>query len=453
LLSLLLIAGMIPGLTAFLLWLLYLSITVLGQTFMSFQWENLLLEAGLIAVLLAPWKGRLENGFEAPPKQRLHHLFWIAWERGPHTLGRLLCWWLLFRLMFQSGLVKLASNDDVWWNLSALSKHYWTQPIPNAVAWYAHQLPDWFDRFSVGLTYLIEIVVPFLILGPAIARRAACYAIMSLMALIALTGNYTFFNLLTALLCISLLDDASWPAFLRRSYERRTRDHVINSWSTTRLRSLALPAVLAMGAAGILFVYHVSIGAFYLSRTANQFVQAVDSRYQKEWRLPAVGQPEILSMMAPFRSINSYGLFANMTEERPEIVIEGSRDGAEWIAYEFHYKPGRLDRRPPFVAPHQPRLDWQMWFAALGRWERNLWFVRMIGRLLEGSDSVEALLAHNPFGDAPPRFIRAVLYEYTFTGFQQKRQTGEWWERSRKGLYFPEITLESYKSRIQPILR
>jgi hypothetical protein len=275
---------------------------------------------------------------------------------------------------------------------------------------------------------------------------------MSLMALIALTGNYTFFNFLTALLCISLLDDASWPAFLRRSYERHTRDHAINSWSMTRMRVLALPAVIAMGAASILFVYHVSIGAFYLSRTANQFVQAVNSRYQKEWRIPVIGQPAILAKMAPYRSINSYGLFANMTEERPEIVIEGSMDGAEWIAYEFNYKPGRLDRRPPFVAPHQPRLDWQMWFAALGRWERNPWFVRMIGGLLEGTDSVEALLAHNPFEEAPPRFMRAVLYDYTFTGFQQKRRTDQWWERSRKGLYFPEITLENYQSRILPNL-
>ncbi len=451
-LSLCLIAGLIPGLMSLLLWLLYLSITVLGQTFMGFQWENLLLEAGLIAVLLAPWKGRLKSGFESPPRERLPRLFWLVWERAPHTLGRFLCWWLLFRLMFQSGLVKLASNDDVWWDLSALGKHYWTQPIPNVVAWYAHQLPDWFDRISVALTYGIEIVVPFLILGPRTARRVACYAIMSLMALIALTGNYTFFNGLTALLCISLLDDASWPAFLRRSYEKRSRDHVINGWSTARLRSLALPAVLGLGAAGILAVYHASIGVFYLSRTTDRFLQAVDSRFQKEWQLPVVGQPEILSKLSPYRSINSYGLFANMTEHRPEIVIEGSSDGVEWSAYEFKYKPGRLDRRPPFVAPHQPRLDWQMWFAALGRWERNGWFVRLIGHLLEGTDSVEALLAYNPFGDTPPQFIRASLYDYTFTGFQQKRQTGDWWERNRKGFYFPEISLESYKSRIVPML-
>jgi hypothetical protein len=181
-------------------------------------------------------------------------------------------------------------------------------------------------------------------------------------------------------------------------------------------------------------------------------VQAVNSRFQNEWRLPVVDRPEILSRLSAFRSINSYGLFANMTEERPEIVIEGSRDGMEWSAYEFKYKPGRLDRMPPFVAPHQPRLDWQMWFAALGRWERNVWFVRMIGRLLEGTESVEALLAYNPFEGTPPQFIRAVLYDYSFTGFQKKRQTGEWWERKRTGLYFPEISLENYKSRILPIL-
>jgi len=148
-----------------------------------------------------------------------------------------------------------------------------------------------------------------------------------------------------------------------------------------------------------------------------------------------------LRLASPLRTVNSYGLFAVMTTTRPEIVVEGSNDGVTWLPYEFKWKPGELKRRPAFVAPHQPRLDWQMWFAALSDYRREPWFMNFLVRLLQGSPEVLALLQKNPFPDPPPRSVRAVLYEYRFTDVAARRATGEWWQRERKGLYCPEISL------------
>jgi hypothetical protein len=145
--------------------------------------------------------------------------------------------------------------------------------------------------------------------------------------------------------------------------------------------------------------------------------------------------------LEPFRTFNSYGLFAVMTTSRPEIIIEGSNDGVAWLPYEFKYKPGEVKRRPRFVAPHQPRLDWQMWFAALGSYRQNPWLVKFCLHLLEGSRPVLALLDHNPFPQAPPRYIRAVMYGYRFTDFATRRKTGAWWHRQERGLYLPPLSL------------
>ena len=145
--------------------------------------------------------------------------------------------------------------------------------------------------------------------------------------------------------------------------------------------------------------------------------------------------------LAPLRLVNGYGLFAVMTTSRPEIIIEGSDDGTHWQAYEFRYKPGDVNRRPGFVAPHQPRLDWQMWFAALGSYRNTPWFLSFCTRLLEGSPPVLGLLAHNPFPETPPRQIRAVVYDYHLTDTATRRASGAWWRRERQGLYCPILTL------------
>jgi hypothetical protein len=149
----------------------------------------------------------------------------------------------------------------------------------------------------------------------------------------------------------------------------------------------------------------------------------------------------IVKYTAPLEIVNSYGLFAMMTTERPEILVEGSMDGEEWRAYSFRYKPGDLARAPRWAAPYQPRLDWQMWFAALGNYRENPWFVNFAVRLLEGSPEVKGLLEADPFGGRPPRYVRAMLYDYRFTDVEERRKTGNWWKREVKGQYLPPVGL------------
>jgi hypothetical protein len=267
----------------------------------------------------------------------------------------------------------------------------------------------------------IEVFLPFLIFGPRRLRQFACIAFIALQTFIFLTGNYCFFNLLTIALCLLLLDDAA----LERLFPQRWRaSPALNSQLST-LRFLHWPRQLTVPLACV----SVVISLIQLSMMF---------RIPAPWPKPVIA---VYSWLAPFRSFNSYGLFAVMTTSRPEIIVEGSNDGVTWQEYEFKYKPGDLKRRPKFVEPHQPRLDWQMWFAALGSYQQNPWLVNFCGRLLEGSPAVLRLLKSNPFPDAPPRYVRAVVYDYHFTDLATRRDTGAWWRRERKGDYLPIMSL------------
>lgn len=389
-LSVLVLAGMNWRVFRIVLFALYLSLVTAGQVFMSYQWDALLLEAGSLAIFLG----------SSPVIARLFR-------------------WLLFRLIFLSGAVKLVSRDPSWHNFTALPVHYETQPLPTPPAWYFYQLPAWFQRMSVGFVFFVELVVPFLILAPRRIRHFAALAITTLQVLIIVTGNYAFFNLLTISLCLFLLDDTAMQKLLPSRIWQR-----IPSWfhgeRWPRLRRAFYPSFAAF----ILFVSGFEMLGMF-SRV--------------HWA-PADG---VIHAVGPFEIVNTYGLFAVMTTSRPEIVVEGSNDGQTWLAYEFKYKPGELMRRPPWVAPHQPRLDWQMWFAALGSYESDPWIVHFVARLLEGSPDVLRLLARNPFPNAPPRYIRAQLYDYSFTTSAEKKATGNWWQRNPRQLYLPPVTLRS----------
>ena len=368
------------------LFVLYLSLVSAGQEFMGFQWDALLLEAGFLAIFLGL----------APV---------IVW----------LFRWLLFKLMFLSGAVKLASGDPSWRGFTALPVHYQTQPLPTPLAWYMYQLPGWFQRMSVGVVFFVELLVPFLIFAPRRARLFAAGAITLLQLLIFLTGNYAFFNLLTVSLCLFLLDDA----LLERILPERLRKLLAReSTKTPRYFSQILCRPVATLALFV-GVFQV-VGTFGVRWAPAEFVTRA---------------------IAPLEIVNSYGLFAVMTTTRPEIVVEGSNDGSTWLAYDFQYKPGDLGRRPAWVQPHQPRLDWQMWFAALGDYQSDPWIVHFMGRLLEGSPEVLRLLADNPFPVAPPRYVRAMLYEYRFSTPAEKKATGDWWSRELKGVYVPAVGL------------
>jgi hypothetical protein len=267
--------------------------------------------------------------------------------------------------------------------------------------------------------FFIELVVPFLIFIPGRSRRFACLAFIFLQVLILLTGNYCFFNLLTIALCLLLLDDADVARLVPKRWRK------IDS---TERRTLRPPFRLALTIPLSMVVALMSIMQY-----------PATFRHPVEWKKWMISTYVWLS---PYRSFNSYGLFANMTTTRREIVVEGSNDGIHWKAYEFKYKPGRLNRRPGFVEPHQPRVDWQMWFAALGQYRQNPWFLNFCLRLLQGSPEVLSLLERNPFPDRPPRFLRAVSYQYFFTNFHELRTTGVWWRRVPDEDYLPVISLE-----------
>ena len=389
------VAGLAPIATFAALWICYLSLTVAGQDFLSFQWDVLLLETGLLAVLYAPPGWRLPLG----PRPE------------PGAAARWLVWGLAFKLTFLSGITKLLSSDETWWGLTALRYHYETQPIPTWVGWYAHQAPAWLATLSTGMMFVIEIAVPFVIFLPSRFRRvrAAGVALLCLLqALIALTGNYGFFNLLAAVLYLSLLDDATIarvvPGLGASRPEPSPAARVPPRWR--RAGQAAIAATLA------------ALSAFTLVREARR------PNPMPEW------SAELFGWIAPFRSVNGYGLFRTMTVERPEIVVEGSSDGVVWTEYPFRWKAGDPHRAPGFVQPHMPRLDWQMWFAALGPRAEAHWLLPLAQRLLEASPVVLALLDgdSNPFAGAPPRFVRLALYDYRFTT-PDEGAGGAWWRR------------------------
>jgi len=342
---------------------LWISVCVAGQEFLSFQWDILLSEAGFLAIFASD--------------------------------SRILVWlfrWLVFRLMFFSGVVKLLSGDPNWRNLTALHYHYETQPLPNPEAWYMYQLPLGMQKVSTAFTFVAELLVPVLFFAPRPVRRIAAAVTVALQLLILATGNYTFFNWLAIALCLWLWIEprAQWGSKVE--------------W--------VLAAFIAV-TSGLLFLQLFGIP------------------------MPP-GGAAVMHTVDPLRIVNSYGLFAVMTTERPEIVVEGSADGVEWKAYEFRYKPGDLHRAPPVVAPHQPRLDWQMWFAALGNYQQNRWFVNFVIRLLQGESTVTRLLAYNPFPNGPPKYVRARVYLYHFTTWGSR----DWWSREERGMYLPAVSLK-----------
>jgi hypothetical protein len=362
------------------LYILYLSLCSVGQDFLSFQWDSLLLETGFLAIFL-----------------------------GSSKFVVFLFRWLLFRLIFLSGVVKLTSHDPVWRDWTALAFHYMTQPLPTPLAWYMYQLPLGFQRFSTASVLSIELVVPFLFFAPRMWRLCGAALALFLQVMIFLTGNYTFFNLLTISLCVFLFDDYALERFRMPARSARTR--AVAVWAVA-----------------------IVILALSWSELDEMFLETSPD-----------AEDALVRIAGPFQIANTYGLFASMTTTLTEIIVQGSDDGITWLDYEFPYKPGDLRQPPHWVAPYQPRLDWQMWFAALSDYRGAPWFTNFMVRLLQGSPDVLGLLKNNPFPNAPPKYVRAELFDYSFTNFATRRATGDWWAREPRGLYFPRISLEDVR--------
>jgi len=373
------------------LYVLYLSFVYAGQDFMSFQWDSLLLETGFLAIFVT-------GG------------------------SRIVIWlyrWLVFRYLLLAGAVKLLSGDATWWGLTALDYHFWTQPLPTPLAWHAAQLPSWLLAGGTAAALAFELGIVFLVFLPRRPRAFAACCVLVFQALILLTGNYNFFNLLSMLICIFLFDDAA----LRGCFPSR-----LAAWVRGRAPQAGRTATAI--ATALAFVI-VPVGI-------NRFAQT----YART-DLPIAGA--LSNIVSPLMIVNGYGLFAVMTTSRPEIVIEGSADGEVWREYDFHYKPGPVARQVVWNIPHQPRLDWQMWFAALGDYRQNPWFVSLVLRLLQGSAPVLALLDSNPFPAGPPKFIRARLYDYRPADASAHAATGAWWVRRFVRWYFPQASLADFR--------
>jgi predicted DCC family thiol-disulfide oxidoreductase YuxK len=388
-LSLCLMLGVLKRSSLVLLYVCYLSLVNGGQVFMSFQWDLLLLECGFLAIFL-PWGSSI-----------------IVW----------LYRWLVFRFMFLGGVVKIVSGDLSWDSLTALNYHFETQPLATPLSWYAHHLPEAVLMAATGMTLIIELIVPFFIFAPRRFRHIAACCFILFQSIILLTGNYNFFNLLTIFMCLFLFDDAA----LKRMLPIRMSSFIANSTPTTT-------GLFASGCAMLMLLTSIYMGSAQIVWVMNgdrDFENITAYRF-----------------LAPFGIVNAYGPFAVMSMTRNEVVIEGSADKSTWQEYQFKYKPGDLEQCPVWVVPHQPRIDWQMWFAALSRPDHQRWFANLLIRLLQNSELVTAIFAFNPFPDEPPVSVRARLYQYTFTSIEERKETERCWNRKLIGDYFPPISVK-----------
>ena len=368
-------------LTWAVLWMIYLSLVNVGQTFYGFGWETMLTETGFLAIFLGPSETR-------PPVV-------VMW----------LIVWVLFRTMFGAGMIKLRS-DPCWRDLTCLFYHYETQPLPNPLSWYLHHSPPWAHKAGVLFTHFAQLVVPWFYFAPApICYWAGGLTILFQITLI-LSGNLSWLNYITIVLCIPCFDDRLLTRII----------HVPHSLPT----HMNLPHAIAVG------VLTVIVLALSWRPARNLF-----SRRQL-----------MNASFEPLHLVNTYGAFGAVTRERFEVVIKGTDAevpdaNTEWREYEFKGKPGDVNRRPCIVSPYHWRLDWQMWFAAMSPAEFHPWIFALVQRLLEGEKRILRLFARNPFPNAPPKFIRADWYRYHFT----KPGDHGWWARTYAGEYLPPITL------------
>ena len=367
------------------LYLLYLSVYHAGQTFMNFQWDYLLLEAGFLAIFLTP----------------------------DSRVVILLYRWLLFRLRFLSGLSKILSNDPGWLGLSALTYYFETQPLPHIGAWYAHQLPQWLLVLGAAATLFIELVVPFMMFLSRKYRFIAAWLTIALQLLILMTSNHNWFNILTLILCLFLFDDKALKRALPAS---------ICDWLLQQKQVASVPAFFRQ------FSYVLAAVILAVS-SVQTWEMAAGTRLG--------GQPgKVVDYVERWALVNKYHVFPTVTRQRIELIIEGSADGRTWLPYRFRYKPGEPDKPLQVVIPHQPRLDWMIWFVPLGPVFID-WFESFLARLLENAPAVVAQLEHNPFPETPPIAVRVKAFEYTFTDFDQHAATGNWWNRRYLGPFEP----------------
>jgi len=368
----------------FLLWALYLSIVNVGQIFYSFGWETLLLEAGFLAIFLGA-------GPTAP-----------AWPLI------LLMRWLVFRVEFGAGMIKLR-GDSCWRNLTCLYYHHETQPMPNPLSWFFHHLPKPLHRAEVLGNFFAQLVVPFFLFAPQPVASIAGLLIVLTQGWLVLSGNFSWLNFLTMTLALSAFDDRALSLVL----------------------PLQVPHLMALPLWWQVLVIAVTILVLVMSYRP---VRNLISPHQV-----------MNTSFDPFHLVNTYGAFGSVTKARYEIIVQGATDPAsgEWKAYEFKGKPGDARRLPRQYAPYHLRLDWLMWFAAMESPLHHRWFLAFLVKLLEGDRPTLKLLRHNPFPDRPPVAVRANLYRYRFSTPGELRRDRVWWIRDPAGEYLAALTVDA----------
>lgn len=392
-LALLLLLGVDHVCVLLALWLIDLSVVHVGQIFYGYGWETLLLETGFLAVFLGTvrqWSCRRAT----QPVPRIMH-FWLCW--------------LLFRVMFGAGLIKLR-GDSCWRDLTCLYYHYETQPLPHALSRVLYWAPHWFQRGGVLFNHFVELLVPFGLFVPRLRNSAALITILFQVILI-LSGNLAFLNWLTIAVAIGCIDDRIWTRLLPRRFQLQA--------SAAREPSAGGRARRAAVA-----IYSCAVALLSLEPTLNLLSprQRMNSSFE------------------PLHLVNTYGAFGSISRERDEVILEGTSDAdlgaARFKAYEFKCKPGGVSRMPCWITPYHYRLDWQMWFAALSSFDHQPWLAHLIYKLLHNDARALSLLANQPFPNAPPRYIRAQRYRYHFT----RLGSTAYWRRERIGSYAPAFS-------------
>jgi hypothetical protein len=398
LLSVLLMAGVTNALVPALLWVLDLSVVQVGQIFWGYGWETMLLEAGFAAIFLCPLRNIVPFPEQSPTPKVM-----------PWVLR-----WLLFRLMLGAGLVKIR-GDSCWRDLTCLVYHYETQPNPNPLAWLLNQSPLWLDKVGVLWNHFIELVVPWFLFGPRRVRNLAVLLEVLFQINLILSGNLSFLNWLTIVIAIGCLDDV----VIERIYPRKLRERVATYADAPKFRWWQLPAWS--------YAALVALLSFNVVQNLLSTRQHMNTSFDR------------------LHLVNTYGAFGSIGRVRDEVVLEGTDDdpadeNAHWREYGFNCKPGEVSRRPCVITPYHYRLDWQMWFAAMSQIEEEPWLVHFAYKLLQNDPGALSLIHDNPFANKPPRYIRAELYEYHFTRFDD--HTRDWWKRERAGVYMRPVSLD-----------
>jgi len=409
--ALLLVLNLCPRGALVVCLIAFLSFISAAQDFASYQSDGMLLEAGFISLFFAPMGWRPRWGVSDPPSRA----------------SRFLLVWLMFRIYFESGIAKILGRDPEWRNFTAMDQYYQNGPLPTWIAWYVFHLPHWFHAATAASTLALELVLIFAVFLPRIPRIVLFFMITFWQIGIILTSNYAFLNYLVLLLGILLLDDQ----FLARFIPQRLR-------AATSVNSSLDGSSGTQAAAESVSWHHglrLWVQAFFLT-----WIFYATSALLIFMVLPGAPLPAgPVRALEPFRFANQFGLFAVMTPNRNEIEFQGSNDGQSWAAYPFRYKPEDVHAPPGIYAPYQPRFDWNLWFASLGNWRQYPFVVQVEERLLSGEPDVLALFAGNPFPGRPPQQVRAVLWQYWFSDWSEKRAQGLWWRRESIGLYAPAI--------------